>query len=125
MKSVQIRSFIWSIFSRIWIEYGEIRTISLYSVRENTDQKKLCIWTLFTQCYLSVFSLNAGKYRPEKTPSLDTFHALSALINGHPNAFFFFLSIRVNYVRVNFVFVKRCITYYSCINSFIMEAPVI
>ena len=42
-----------------------IRSISLYSVqmRENTDQKKLCIWTLFMQwqeliffsCYLSLF----------------------------------------------------------------------
>ena len=30
----------------------------IYSVRiqENTDQKKLRIWTLFTQCYVSVFS---------------------------------------------------------------------
>ena len=25
--------------------------------------------------YFSVFSLNAGKYGPEKTPHLDTFHA--------------------------------------------------
>ena len=40
------------IFSRIRTEYGEIRSISPYSVRmlENTDQKKLHIWTLFTQC---------------------------------------------------------------------------
>ena len=26
--------------------------------------------------YLSVFGLNAGKYRPEKTPYLNTFHAV-------------------------------------------------
>ena len=26
--------------------------------------------------YLSVFSLNTGKYGPEKTPYLDTFHAV-------------------------------------------------
>ena len=52
MKSVQIRRFFWSVFSRIWTEYGEIRSISSYSVqmRENTDQKKHRIWTLFTQC---------------------------------------------------------------------------
>ena len=33
-----------------WTEYGEILRISLYSVRmrENTDQKKLRIWTHFT-----------------------------------------------------------------------------
>ena len=38
-------------FSRIWIEYLILR-ISPYSVRigENTDQKKLRIWILSTQC---------------------------------------------------------------------------
>ena len=51
VKSVQIRSLLWSIFPRIWTEYGEIRSIFSYSVqkRENTDQKKLHIWALFTQ----------------------------------------------------------------------------
>ena len=41
----------WSIFSRIRTEYGDLRSKSPYLVRkrENTDQKKLCIWTLFTQ----------------------------------------------------------------------------
>ena len=29
--------------------------------------------------YLSVFSQNAGKYEPEKTPYLDTFHAVTVL----------------------------------------------
>ena len=49
VKSVQIRSFFWSVFSRIRTEYGETRSISPYSVRmrENKDQKKLHIWTLF------------------------------------------------------------------------------
>ena len=49
--------FFWSIFSRIWTEYGEI------SVTPYTP-------------YLSVFSLNAIKYEPEKTPNTDTFHAV-------------------------------------------------
>ena len=51
VKCVQIKSFFWSVFSRIRTVYGEIRSVSPYSVqmRENTDQKKLCIWTLFTQ----------------------------------------------------------------------------
>ena len=33
--------FFWSLFSLIWTKYGELRSISLYSVRmrENTDQK--------------------------------------------------------------------------------------
>ena len=51
MKSVQIRCFFWSVFSRIWTEYG----------------------------YLSVFSPNAGKYVPEKAPYLDTFHAVEGV----------------------------------------------
>ena len=51
LKCVQIRSVFWSLFSRIRTEYGEIRSISPYSVRmrEHADQKKPCIWTLFTQ----------------------------------------------------------------------------
>ena len=48
VKCVQIRSFVWSVFSRIRTEYGEI----------------LCI---------SIFSPNAGKYRQEEPPYLDTF----------------------------------------------------
>ena len=41
MKSVQIRSFFWSILSRIRTEYGEMLRISSYSIRirEKTDQK--------------------------------------------------------------------------------------
>ena len=51
VKSVQIRSFFSSVFSRIRTEYSEMLRIFLYSVLmwENTDQKKLLIWTLFTQ----------------------------------------------------------------------------
>ena len=58
MKSVQIRSFFWSVFCRIRTEYGEILRISPYAVRmrQNTDQKKLCIWTLFTHAvYYTLF----------------------------------------------------------------------
>ena len=48
VKSVQIRSFFWSVFSRIRTEYGAIS-------------------------YLSVFSPNTGKCRPERTTHLATF----------------------------------------------------
>ena len=51
VKSVQIQSFFWSIFSRIRTEY---------------DAE-----------YLTVFSPNAGKHGPEKTSYLDTCHAVS------------------------------------------------
>ena len=51
VKSIHIWRFFWSVFSRIWIEYGDLLHKPPYSVRmrENTDQKKLRIWTLFTQ----------------------------------------------------------------------------
>ena len=51
VKSIQIWNFFWSVFSEIIRFYGDLRSISPYSVRmqENTDQKKLHIWTLFTQ----------------------------------------------------------------------------
>ena len=40
-KKCPYSEFFWSVFSRIQTEYGEIRSISPYSVRvrENTDQK--------------------------------------------------------------------------------------
>ena len=49
VKSVQIGSYFWSVFSYIRTEYA-------YSVRiqKNTDQKLLHIWTLFTQWMLSL-----------------------------------------------------------------------
>ena len=84
VKSVQIRRFFWSVFSLIRNEYGEILHISLYSVRmwENTDQKKLRIWTLFTQWEATMKTYKATKikemhlwWRPfyNKIPSLAEF----------------------------------------------------
>ena len=53
IQSAQIRSFFWSVFS------DGILLKSPYSVRiqENTDRKKLRIWTLFTQ-----FQIFSGDY---------------------------------------------------------------
>ena len=50
VKSVQIPIIFWSVFSRIRTGYGDLLRKSSYSVRirENTDQKKLRIWTLHT-----------------------------------------------------------------------------
>ena len=46
MKSVQIWSFFWSVFSHIRTEGGDLRRKCPYSVqmRENADKKKLRIW---------------------------------------------------------------------------------
>ena len=54
VKSVQIQCFLCSVFFRIWTEYGDLFRKSPYSVRiqESTDQQKLCIWTLFSQCWV-------------------------------------------------------------------------
>ena len=48
----------------------------------NTEFSLVCIfphsdWIRRYTPYLSVFSPNAGKYGPEKTPYLDTFHAVN------------------------------------------------
>ena len=55
VKSVQIKSFFWPAFSCIRTEYGDLLSNSPYSVQiqENTDQKKLRIWTLFTQGHIT------------------------------------------------------------------------
>ena len=45
VKSVQLQSFSWSVFSDIWIEYRDS-----VQIRENMDQKKLRIWILLPQC---------------------------------------------------------------------------
>ena len=71
VKSVKIRSLSWSVFSRFLTEYGEIQSIPLYSVwmQKNMDQKKLCVWTLFTQCSHLIYwttshFLNIAFYTP-------------------------------------------------------------
>ena len=48
MKSVQIRSFFWYVFSRIKTEYGDLLRKSPYSVCIQENAEKLRIWTLFT-----------------------------------------------------------------------------
>ena len=42
--------FFMFLLSRVWTEYGDILCKSPYSVgmRENTYQKKMCIWKLFS-----------------------------------------------------------------------------
>ena len=45
MKSVQIRSFFWSVFSRIRTEYGEIQSISRHSASFRIQPECGKIWT--------------------------------------------------------------------------------
>ena len=62
VKSVQIRRFFCAVFSCIRTEYVDLRGKFPYSVRiqENTDQKNLRIWTLFTH-WLLILSLPAKR----------------------------------------------------------------
>ena len=47
-----MRSFFWSVFSRNWTEYGNLlrKYPNSVQIQENTNQKKICVWTFFTQC---------------------------------------------------------------------------
>ena len=88
-------------YSGILTEHGEIWSISPYSVRlrENTDQKKLRIWKLFTQYQLqntlkqlrgNIKELNSGDIIKLKMLSKD-FHHLLWLLYGkifHRTSFF-------------------------------------
>ena len=41
---------------------------------------KVSKYEVFSGPYFAVFGLNTGKYRPEKTSYLDTFHAVKVVI---------------------------------------------
>ena len=79
VKSVQIRSFFWSVFSRIRTEYGEKRSISPYSVRiqENSDQEKRRIWTLLTQWIKYIINLFSTNFRTTWSCSRSSFTRVS------------------------------------------------
>ena len=61
--------------------YPNVKVYASYSV------KSVQIWSFFWSVfslhtpYLSVCSLNAGKYGPEKTPYFDTFHTVTGILN--------------------------------------------
>ena len=111
VKSVQIRSFFWSVFSHIWTEHREIRSISPYSVRvlENKDRKKLRIldtfhrvkvakklyrnhtWAWVSSCKFAAYFLASNHYR----------NWLKSLLINFWNDIYFY-PIRKNY----WIFVK-------------------
>ena len=51
----------------------------LLRVTEYSEKIKKVQIRSFTGLYFYVFGMNAGKYRPEKTPHLDTFHEVQTL----------------------------------------------
>ena len=82
MKSVHIRIFLWSVFSSIQTESGDLWNKSPDSVRiqGNTDQKKLFIWTLFTQSALFLKEKkNLQNFSPFRNDVSIRFHAFHIL----------------------------------------------
>ena len=75
LKSVQIRIFLWPVFSCIRAEYGNLLRKSPYSVRiqENADQEKLHIWTLFMQCVSNPKAIPTCVRFRREVPSLRLF----------------------------------------------------
>ena len=54
----------------------EISTMELSLVGIFSNPWKVSKYGVFSGPYFPVFSPNTGKYRPEKTPYLDTFHTV-------------------------------------------------
>ena len=92
--------FFWSVFCRIRTEYGEIRSIYLYSVwmGKNKDQKNseyghfscpYSVWmrkirtrkTVNTDTFHVPIQSECGKIRTRKTVNTDTFHAATTISN--------------------------------------------
>ena len=61
-KKCPYSGIFWSVFSRTWDEYGEIRSISPYAVRmqENTDHKKSEYGHFLWSVYFLSFSFYLG-----------------------------------------------------------------
>ena len=94
LKSVKIRSFFWSVFSCIRTEYRKLRarktsvcghfSRSLEAENGNTklhqDYTKSLISMIVSWVqlvYKQLTTWKVSKYGPEKTPYLDTFHAVA------------------------------------------------
>lgn len=65
---VQIRSFFWSIFFRVWTQCKDLfcKYTDSVQIHENTNLKKLRILTLFAGCNSPKFPFPTCKRRPKK-----------------------------------------------------------
>ena len=76
VKSVQIQSYFWCAFSCTRTEYGDLLRISPYSIRvqENTDLKKLPIWTLFKQWNNTINDWSEGRVFQVELECISSWH---------------------------------------------------
>ena len=114
VKSVQIWSFFWPVFSCIRTGYRALRSKSSYSVwiQENMDQQKLRIWTPFTQWVLYPKSM----VEVISIPTLATDFEVKKhrWEYGKLN----FLSLLIHWILshfLNIILYKRFYTYFYCL----------
>ena len=69
-ESVTLQGTLWNGVSYDYKYSGDNHCVKNHAIRS------------FFGSYFPVFVLNTGKYRPEKTPYLDTFHALKPCTNS-------------------------------------------
>ena len=76
----------------ITLAYSEPYQIQNFALREVSK------YGVFSGLYFPVFKLSTGKYGPEKTPYLDTFHAIVSIVMAkgvakrcHDNLISFFI----------------------------------
>ena len=73
----------------IWTSLTVLKRVKVTSLREKCPNTEYFLLRIFSHSdwiwrdtkYLSVFSPNAGKYGPENTPYLDTFHTALVWVN--------------------------------------------
>ena len=108
MKSVEIRSNIWSVFSRIQTEYGKILRISPYLVRmrENTDQKFLRIWTLFSQWIKATYIRQFFETLQLLINSLVRFFSDFGIFVVTNQDYFYYYFYYCNFLRQNYFNIK-------------------
>ena len=88
---IYLRSYFWSVFSCIRIEYGDLLTeLFLVRIFLYSDWIQRFTYGVISGPYFPVFSPNTGKFGPEITLYLDFFHAVTAYMNE-----IYFLTMRV------------------------------
>ena len=72
-------SFIYFKLLKYFQIFKQFKTCRVRTLNSFTPYSTVSIvnFEMLTALYLSVFRSNAGKYGPEKTPCLDTFHAVA------------------------------------------------
>ena len=93
VKSVQMRSSFWSIFSRIRTEYGEILRISPYSVRMrgNTDQNNFEYRHFLRSGYFKVFTFENEMWWRFIWNNLSEFVSWNRLVESMLDLYYFVL----------------------------------